>query len=302
MPKNRSPRAAGDIRKASQERIKIAVIGGSGLYVIEGLSEVRERTVATPFGKPSDSLITGHLEGIPIVFLPRHGRGHRINPSDVNYRANIYALKTLGVEQIISVSACGSLKEELRPRDLVFPDQLFDRTKSRPSTFFEKGIVAHVGVANPYCGELSSRLYQSATALGFRTHRGGTYVCIEGPQFSTRAESHVYRSLGFSVIGMTNIPEAKLAREAEICYSAVALVTDYDVWKEEPVTVEMVIGNLNANTANVKQLLKAALPTVDRQRHCECATALQYAILTDRHLIPTKIKNKLKPLIGKYIR
>jgi 5'-methylthioadenosine phosphorylase len=184
---------------------------------------------------------------------------------------------------------------------MVFPNQLYDRTKSRPSTFFEKGIVAHVGVANPYCPELSRRLYETATDLGFRTHRGGTYVCMEGPQFSTRAESNVYRALGFSVIGMTNCPEFKLAREAEICYSAVALVTDYDVWHQEPVTVDMVIGNLNANTANVKQLLKAAVSKVARERQCECATALQHAILTDRKWIPPAIKKKLKPITGKYL-
>src|SRR5438552_3823816 len=236
-----------------KDKVSLAVIGGSGLYAMEELKDIREMKIRTPFGNPSDVLVVGTLEGIRVAFLPRHGRGHRINPSEVNHRANIYALKTLGVEQIISVAACGSLKEELKPRDMVFPNQIFDRTKSRPSTFFEKGIVAHVGIATPYCPELSGRLYEQATALAFRTHRGGTYVCMEGPQFSTKAESNVYRSLGFSVIGMTNLPEAKLAREAEICYAAVALVTDYDVWKEdEQVTVEKVIANLNANTSNVK--------------------------------------------------
>jgi 5'-methylthioadenosine phosphorylase len=283
------------------ETLSIAVIGGSGLYEMEGLTEMQEKKITTPFGATSDTIVVGTLEGIRVAFLPRHGRGHRINPSEVNHRANIYALKTMGVEQIISVSACGSLKQELAPRDMVFPDQLFDRTKSRPSTFFEKGIVAHVGMANPYCLELSGRLYQSATGLGLRTHKGGTYVCIEGPQFSTKAESHVYRSLGFSVIGMTNIPEAKLAREAEICYASVALVTDYDVWKEDAVTVDMVMGNLQANTANVKRLLKTVLPHVVRARLCECAAALQYAILTDRKRIPAKIKKNLHPLIGKYL-
>jgi 5'-methylthioadenosine phosphorylase len=295
-----------------KDNVRLAVIGGSGLYAMEGLSGVREVKIRTPFGNPSDAIVIGTLEGLPagqagarIAFLPRHGRGHRINPSEVNHRANIYALKTLGVEQIISVSACGSLKEELRPRDMVFPDQVFDRTKGRPSTFFEKGIVAHVGVANPYCLELSQRLYDAATGLGFRTHKGGTYVCMEGPQFSTKAESKVYRSLGFSVIGMTNCPEFKLAREAEICYASVALVTDYDVWHEEPVTIDMVIGNLNANTANVRRLLKAAVEPVARRssggRQCECATALQYAILTDQKRIPARVKKNLKPLIGKYL-
>jgi len=279
----------------------LAVIGGSGLYSIEGMSAVREVKIRTPFGHPSDAIVLGTLGGTRVAFLPRHGRGHRLNPSEVNHRANIYALKTLGVEQIISVSACGSLKEELRPRDMVFPNQVFDRTKGRASTFFEKGIVAHVGVANPYCPELAQRLYSAATDLGFRTHKGGTYVCIEGPQFSTKAESNVYRSLGFSVIGMTNVPECKLAREAEICYASVALVTDYDVWHDEPVTVDMVIGNLNANTASVKRLLQSVVSKVARERTCECATALQYAILTDRKLIPAKIKKDLKVLVGKYL-
>jgi 5'-methylthioadenosine phosphorylase len=282
-------------------KIPLAVIGGSGLYAMEELRGVRELKIRTPFGNPSDALIVGTLEGVPVAFLPRHGRGHRINPSEVNHRANIFALKTIGVEQIISVSACGSLREDLRPRDMVFPDQIFDRTKGRPSTFFEKGIVAHVGVANPYCPELAQRLFGTATELGFRTHKGGTYVCIEGPQFSTRAESKVYRSMGFSVIGMTNVPEFKLAREAEICYASVALVTDYDVWKEEQVTVDMVIGNLNANTANVKQLLKTVVSKVARERRCECASALQYAIITDRKRIPVAVKAKLKPLTGKYL-
>ncbi len=283
------------------DKATVAVIGGSGLYAMEELRGVKEIKMRTPFGSPSDAVIVGTLEGVKVAFLPRHGRGHRINPSEVNHRANIFALKTLGVEQIISVSACGSLKEELRPRDMVFPDQIYDHTKGRKSTFFEGGIVAHVGVSNPYCPALASTLHAEATQLKFRTHKGGTYVCIEGPQFSTKAESHVYRSLGFSVIGMTNAPEFKLAREAEICYASVSLVTDYDVWKEEPVTVEMVIGNLNANTANVKQLLKAVITKVARDRKCECATALQYAILTDRKRIPFAIKSKLKPLIGKYL-
>jgi 5'-methylthioadenosine phosphorylase len=285
----------------ARKRFPLAVIGGSGVYSIEELSEQRDVSIKTPFGDPSDRIVTGTLQGVSVAFLPRHGRGHRYNPSEVNYRANIYALKLLGAEQIISISACGSLREELKPRDMVFPDQIFDRTKSRPSTFFEKGLVAHVGMASPYCGELSERLYQCAAHLGFQTHRGGTYVCMEGPQFSTKAESQVYRSLGFSVIGMTNLPEAKLAREAEICYSAVALVTDYDVWKDdEQVSVDKVIANLTANTANVKQLLKTALPQLARQRTCECASALQYAILTDRQRVPPKIKKTLWPFIGKY--
>jgi 5'-methylthioadenosine phosphorylase len=282
-------------------KVPLAVIGGSGLYSMEDLRSLREVRVKTPFGAPSDALIVGELEGVPIAFLPRHARGHRLNPSEVNHRANIYALKSIGVEQIISVAACGSLREELKPRDMVFPDQIFDRTKSRPSTFFEKGIVAHVGIANPYCAELSGRLYNAASALPFNVHQGGTYVCMEGPQFSTKAESNVYRQLGFSIIGMTAIPEAKLAREAEICYAAVALVTDYDVWKDEAVNVEMVIGNLVANTKNVQRLLKSAIKNLARERRCECASALQYAILTDAKLVPPKVKKDLKPLIGKYM-
>lgn len=301
--KTSSPAGAGGGSKHRQaRRISIGVIGGSGLYAMEELREVREVRVRTPFGDPSDALILGRLEGVEVAFLPRHARGHRINPSEVNHRANLYALKSIGVEQIISVAACGSLREELRPRDMVFPDQIFDRTLGgRPSTFFEKGIVAHVGIAHPYCRALSDRLHRSAQALGFPAHRGGVYVCMEGPQFSTKAESDVYRSLGFSVIGMTALPEAKLAREAEICYAAVALVTDYDVWKEEHVTVEMVIGNLTANTANVKRLLKEAITTLGRERRCECAAALRHAILTDRRLIPARVKKDLKPIIGKYV-
>jgi 5'-methylthioadenosine phosphorylase len=287
--------------QSKQQKFPLAVIGGSGVYSIEELKNVKEVAVKTPFGTPSDKIITGVLEGVPVAFLPRHGRGHKFNPTEVNYRANIYALKLLGAEQIISVSACGSLKEDLPPQTMVFPDQLFDRTKSRAATYFEKGMVAHVGVATPYCTELSDRLYAQATALGFRTHLGGTYVCIEGPQFSTKAESNVYRSMGFSVIGMTNLPEAKLAREAEICYSAVALVTDYDVWKDdEQVNVEKVIANLIANTANVKQLLKTVVSKLARQRACECASALQFARLTDIKHVPPATKKALWPLIGKY--
>lgn len=289
------------MKTTQKNAIRIAVIGGSGVYDMQELTHRKEVRIRTPFGAPSDSVMTGVLEGVRIAFLPRHGRGHRITPSEVNFRANIYALKSLGVEQIISVSACGSLKEECRPRDMVFPDQIYDRTKNRISTFFGQGIVAHVGVAVPYCGVLSNRLATHAEQLRFRTHRGGTYVCIEGPQFSTKAESNVYRSLGFSVIGMTNCPEAKLAREAEICYSAVALVTDYDVWKDEVVTVEKVIANLTTNTVNVKALLKSAIQQLDRARTCECATALKHAIITDPKKIPAKIKRDLKLIIGKYV-
>jgi len=285
------------------EEVKIGVIGGSGIYDIEGITETRKRNITTPFGDPSDTIVIGNLEGIPVAFLPRHGRGHFIMPSELNSRANIYALKSLGVEQIISISACGSLKEELKPRDIVIPDQLFDRTRQRPYTFFGEGIVAHIGFANPYCPELSGILYQVAKDLRLSVHLGGTYVCIEGPQFSTKAESKVFRSLGFSIIGMTNIPEAKLAREAEICYATLGLVTDYDVWKEgEEVSVERVVGNLLANIENVKKLIKAAIPRLERERKCECASALAYAIQTREWAINRKTARRLDLLIGKYLK
>ena len=285
------------------EKVKIGVIGGSGIYDIEGITETRKQKISTPFGDPSDTIVIGNLEGITVAFLPRHGRGHFIMPSELNSRANIYALKSLGVEQIISISACGSLKEELKPRDIVIPDQLFDRTRQRPYTFFGEGIVAHIGFANPYCPELSQTLYQAAKDLRLSVHLGGTYVCIEGPQFSTKAESKVFRSLGFSIIGMTNLPEAKLAREAEICYATLGLVTDYDVWKEgEEVSVERVVGNLLANIENVKKLVKAVIPRLERERKCECASALAYAIQTHKWAINRKTAKKLDLLIGKYLK
>ncbi len=283
--------------------VKIGVIGGSGIYDVEGITETRKEKIRTPFGEPSDAIVIGNLQGIPVAFLPRHGRGHSIMPSELNSRANIYALKSLGVEQIISISACGSLKEEVKPRDIVIPDQLFDRTRQRPYSFFGEGIVAHIGFANPYCPELSRILYQVAKDLKFSVHLGGTYVCIEGPQFSTKAESKVFRSLGFSIIGMTNLPEAKLAREAEICYATLGLVTDYDVWKEgEEVSVERVIGNLLANIENVKKLIKAAISRLERDRKCECATALAYAIQTRKWAINKRTARKLDLLIGKYLK
>jgi 5'-methylthioadenosine phosphorylase len=288
--------------KSKKEVVTLAIIGGSGVYHIEELKNVRKVHIKTPFGSPSDAVLVGMLEGRRIAFLPRHGRGHRANPTEVNHRANIFALKTLGVTHIISVAACGSLKEELRPRDMVIPDQIFDRTVGRPRTFFEKGLVAHVGVAVPYCQTLSAHLHEAAAGLKFRVHKGGTYVCIEGPQFSTKAESAVFRQLGFSVIGMTASPEFRLAREAEICYAAVALVTDYDVWHDEPVTVEMVIGNLMANSANVKTLLKTVAAQIPAQGNCPCGEALKFGIITDPKTIPSSLKKRLRPLIGKYVR
>lgn len=283
---------------------QIGIIGGSGLYDIEGVKNLRQVKVKTPFGDPSDTIALGTLEGVPCAFLPRHARGHRILPSELNNRANIYALKSLGVEQILGISACGSLKEEIRPRDIVFPDQIFDRTKARVQTFFGNGIVAHVGFADPYCGQLVDLLHKSAQSLGARTHKGGTYVCIEGPEFSTKAESHVNRGLGFSIVGMTAVPEARLAREAEICYSTVGLATDYDVWKEgEEVSVEMVIGHLMANVAFAKNLVKKVLPDLARRkRSCACSHALQNAIFTQPAAINKTTAKKLDLLVGKYLK
>lgn len=286
-----------------QEKAKIGIIGGSGLYEIEGLEKIKEVEVATPFGKPSEKIVLGRLERVNCAFLARHGRGHRIIPAEINSRANIYALKKLGVEQIIALSACGSLREEIRPRDFLIPDQLFDRTKMRISSFFQSGLVGHISFTHPFCNELSMRIYQTAKSLNLPVHLGGTYVCIEGPQFSTKAESAVNRILGFSIIGMTALPEAKLAREAEICYAVVGLVTDYDVWKEEEqVTIDTVLNNMKANIENVKKLIRVILPNLtNRERNCECATALKYAVITAKEKMDKKVYNNLKLLIGKYI-
>ncbi|MBI2845412.1 MAG: S-methyl-5'-thioadenosine phosphorylase, partial [Chloroflexi bacterium] len=279
------------------------VIGGSGLYQMEELQDVEERRVSTPFGDPSDATILGTLSGERVAFLPRHGRGHRLLPSEVPYRANIYALKSLGVERIISVSACGSLQEEIEPLHMVIPDQLFDRTQGRPSTFFGEGIVAHVSFDTPFCPDLSQWLYDSARSSGVKVHRGGTFVVMEGPQFSTKAESHFYRSLGGAIIGMTALPEAKLAREAEICYATLACVTDYDVWQEaeEPVTQEIVVRNLKQNVERAKVILQAIIPTIKRERPCICVQALAGAIATQKDLIPTETREKLRLLLGKFL-
>lgn len=281
----------------------IGVIGGSGLYEIEGLTDVEEVTVETPFGDPSDAYITGTLEGTRMVFLPRHGRGHRLLPSEVNYRANVYGMKKLGVERIISVSAVGSMKEAIEPGHIVVVDQFFDRTKGRASTFYGDGVVGHVEFADPVCSPLSDVLYTSAIKSGATVHKGGTYVCIEGPQFSTRAESNIYRSWGVDVIGMTNIPEAKLAREAEICYATIALATDYDCWHvtEESVTVEMIIATLKANVKMAKEIIKKAVPGIAATRDCACATAMKHATITDRKAIPEKAREDLSLLMGKYL-
>lgn len=281
----------------------IGVIGGSGLYEIEGLTDVKEVKVDTPFGDPSDEYITGTLEGVKMVFLPRHGRGHRRLPSEVNYRANIYGMKKLGVDWIISVSAVGSMKETIEPGHIVVVDQFFDRTKGRPSTFFGDGIVGHIEFADPVCPSLSDILYTAAIKSGATVHKGGTYICIEGPQFSTRAESAIYRSWGVDVIGMTNIPEAKLAREAEICYATIALATDYDCWHvtEESVTVEMIIETLKANVKMAKEIIKKAVPAVEPARGCRCPEAMKFAVITDKSVIPDKTKEDLSLLIGKYL-
>ena len=286
---------------------KVGVIGGSGLYYMEGMTEVQEIEVETPFGKPSDVIMVGKVEGVPMAFLPRHGRGHRISPTDLPVRANIWALKSLGVEWVISVSAVGSLREHIAPRDLVIPDQLFDRTKSRVNSFFEDGIVVHCTFAEPFCSTLSTLLLEAASELGdVKVHAGGTYVCMEGPLFSTKAESRAYRNWGMDLIGMTALPEAKLAREAELCYATIACVTDYDCWheSEESVTVEMVINNLNANVTNTQRILRAIAQKIPADRSanpCECPSALSMAILTNPGAIPAEAKERYELLIGKYI-
>mgnify|MGYP001590616161 FL=1 len=276
---------------------KIGIIGGSGLYNIEGIKNVRRVVLTTPFGKPSGKYIVGKLSGKEVVFLPRHGLGHRISPSEINYRANIYGMKKLGVERIISVSACGSLKKEFRPLDFVIPDQFVDRTnQARRMTFFENGIVAHISFACPVCQELSRAVYRAAKKAGVNVHLGGTYINMEGPAFSTRAESELYRKWGMDIIGMTNMAEAKLAREAQLCYSTLAAVTDYDCWYEpaNPVTMEMVIANLNKNLQNARNILRALIPALPVSRSCLCQEALKYAVITDKKVIPKKIKEDLK--------
>jgi 5'-methylthioadenosine phosphorylase len=283
------------------ESATVGVIGGSGFY--ELLEGAREVAIVTPFGEPSDVYFVGEIEGVPVVFLPRHARGHRILPSEINYRANIWGLKKLGVKTILSASAVGSLREDLRPLDVVIPDQLFDRTKARPSTFFGEGVVVHMGFADPFCPYLSKLLAECGRAAGATVHQGGTYVCIEGPQFSTRAESRTYRQLGFDVIGMTNLQEAKLAREAEICYATMALVTDYDVWYEgeEDVTLAQVLSNVARNVQMAQAIVRRAVAALDPARDCGCRHAVEFAINTPADLIPQATKEKLDLLIGKYL-
>lgn len=282
---------------------RIGIIGGSGLYEMAGLSDVREERVETPFGLPSDAYVLGRLEGRPVAFLARHGRGHRLLPSELNFRANIYGFKALGAEWILSASAVGSMREDVKPRDMLIPDQFFDRTKARPSTFFGDGLVVHVAFADPVCPALGDHLERAAREEGATVHRGGTYVCIEGPQFSTRAESRIYRAWGVDVIGMTNLQEAKLAREAEVCYATLALVTDYDVWHEteEDVTVEAVIAVLQENAAMAKAILRRAVRAIPAARTCPCPHALRDAIITARDRIPPATRERLKLLVGKYL-
>jgi 5'-methylthioadenosine phosphorylase len=283
----------------------IGVIGGSGLYEMEGFTDIEEIRLETPFGTPSDAFICGQLDGVRVIFLPRHGRGHRLLPSEVHYRANIYGMKQLGVERIISVSAVGSMKEEIVPGHIVIPDQFFDRTAGkRASTFFGEGVVGHVQFSDPVCADLSQILCRAAGEAGATVHQGGTYICIEGPHFSTRAESLIYRSWGVDIIGMTNISEARLAREAEICYGTIALATDYDCWHEEhdDVSVEAVLAIIEQNVATARRIIRAAVRQMGVKRPCKCGESLKYAIMTRRDLIPQETRDKLSVIMGKYLQ
>jgi 5'-methylthioadenosine phosphorylase len=285
------------------EQVKIGIIGGSGLYEMAELKDRAEISVETPFGSPSEKFVLGSIRGKRVAFLARHGRGHRILPSELNFRANIYAMKLLGVERILSASAVGSLKEELAPLDIVLPDQFLDRTRGRISTFFGSGLAAHVAFADPVCPELLSHVQKSAAKAGISVKKGGTYVCMEGPAFSTRAESNLYRGWGMDVIGMTNLQEAKLAREAEICYVTLALVTDYDCWHEshESVTVDMIIGNLMQNSRNAQRIIVETIDDLPAPRKCRCGQALRHALITDKASIPEETKKTLDAIIGRYL-
>ena len=286
------------------DKITLAVIGGSGLYNMDGLEDTEERTIDTPFGEPSAPIIIGTLEGMRVAFLARHGIGHRLNPTEVNYRANIYALKSLGVEKIISVSACGSLREDYAPGDIVVPDQLYDMTKDRKRSFFEDGLVAHISVADPFCPELSAQILAAVQETEATVHKGGSFITIEGPRFSTRAESNIYRSWGMSLIGMTASPEAFLAREAEICYGVMAHVTDYDVWhvSEAPVTVEMVIKTLMANTVAAQDAIRNLARDFSAERNCACENALADALITQPSAVTSKARERLDLLVKKYLK
>ena len=288
----------------SGERAQIGIIGGSGLYQMEGFSDVREVAVETPFGSPSDHVMVGSLEGRRVAFLPRHARGHRILPGEIDFQANVFAMKRLGVEWILSVSAVGSLKEQYAPLHMLIPDQFVDRTTQRKSTFFGRGLVAHVAFAHPFCPNLSKVLHEAGKEVGATVHRGGTYVCIEGPQFSTRAESELYRSWGMDIVGMTNLQEARLAREAEICYVTLALITDYDCWHPEhdSVTAGQIIANLLEGAQRAKAVLRAAVRRLPIPRDCECATALKHALVTPAELVPESVKRELEPIVGRYMK
>jgi len=285
------------------EKIQIGIIGGSGLYNMEALSEVTTVMLDTPFGQPSDEYVMGTLGGVRVAFLPRHGQGHRFTPSEINFRANIHGFKQLGVSHIISVTAVGSLKSDIQPLDIVIPDQFFDRTRNRESTFFGDGLVAHVAFAQPVCPELASLLHETAVETGIKTHKSGILVCIEGPAFSTRAESNLYRGWEMDIIGMTSLQEAKLSREAEICFAALALVTDYDCWHEDEseVTVETVLQNLDINISHVKKIIQKIVPKIPEARDCLCATALENAIMTDQTVIPEETRKKLGLIVNKYL-
>jgi len=284
-------------------KAEIGIIGGSGLYSMPGFEAQEELNITTPFGNPSDNYALGTLAGRSVVFLARHGRGHRLSPSELNFRANIYGMKSLGVERIISLSAVGSLQEQHRPQDFVLPDQFFDRTRGRVSTFFGDGLVAHISFADPICPQMGATLDAACRAAGVNVHRGGTYLCMEGPAFSTKAESNVYRAWGMDVIGMTNLQEAKLAREAEICYATIAMITDYDCWREghDAVTIEEIVRVLHQNAENAARVVKAAVAAMPRERKCACASAAKYAVLTQPDAIPAAAKEKLKLLFGKYL-
>jgi 5'-methylthioadenosine phosphorylase len=297
--------AAGKTEKSKRAntQAEIGIIGGSGLYSMNGLTKTREVTVKTPFGEPSDAIVLGMLEGKRVAFLARHGRGHRILPGEINFRANVYAMKQLGVERIISVSAVGSLMEDLRPGEFLVPDQFVDRTKNRVSTFFGEGLVAHVGFDKPTCGQVSGVLADASVHCGVMVHRRGTYVCIEGPQFSTLAEANMHRQMHFEVIGMTNVTEAKLAREAEICYATIAMITDFDCWhpEHESVTASQIIATLVQNAENAQKVLREAVRAIPEGRSCKCGAALKHALVTEMKLVPKATKKKLEAIIGKYI-
>jgi|SRR5271168_373360 len=299
--------AAAKVKKTkpakNEPKATIGIIGGSGLYSMGGITGAREIRVKTPFGAPSDAIVLGMLEGKRVAFLARHGRGHKILPGEINYRANVYAMKLLGVERIISVSAVGSLKEDLPPGEFLVPDQFFDRTKGRISTFFGDGLVAHVAFAHPTCGELSNTLADASARCAVTVHRRGTYVCMEGPQFSTLAEANFHRHCKFEVIGMTNVTEAKLAREAEICYATIAMITDYDCWhpEHESVTAAQIIATLNQNAEKAQRVLQEAVRALPAERGCKCGSALKHGLVTDLKIVPKATKKKLAAIIGKYI-